>query len=119
VGEKPYAEGYGDNANPTLSPKDLDTIASLQKVSKKIIVVLVSGRPLILPPEAKEWDAITEAWLPGSEGEGIADVLFGKKPFVGRLPLPWPASLNQLPFSPEGIAADKTAPLFPIGFGLH
>ncbi len=118
VGEKPYAEGWGDNGNPSLSSEDLQTISSLRKASKKVLVIIISGRPLLLPPEANEWDAVVAAWLPGSEGEGVADVLFGTKPFVGKLPLPWPANINQLPFSPDGIAADKSAPVFPEGFGL-
>lgn len=118
VGEKPYAEEVGDTENPSLSQEDLEIISSLRKASKKVLVIIVSGRPLLLPPEATQWDAIIAAWLPGSEGDGVADVLFGKRSFVGTLPLPWPAHLNQLPFSPDGIAADKTEPLFPKGFGL-
>lgn len=118
VGEKPYAEGVGDNENPALSPEDLATISKLQKISKKIVVIIISGRPLLLPPDMKTWDALIAAWLPGSEGGGVADVLFGKQPFKGKLPLPWPAYLKQLPFSPDGITADNTDPLFPKGFGL-
>ncbi|MCR4306536.1 MAG: glycoside hydrolase family 3 C-terminal domain-containing protein, partial [Candidatus Yonathbacteria bacterium] len=113
VGEKPYAEGWGDNENPVLSPEDLEVISSLRKVSKKIIVIIVSGRPLLLPDEMEQWDAIIAAWLPGTEGDGIAPVLFGEKSFGGKLPLPWPANRNQLPFSPDGEASDKTEPLFP------
>lgn len=118
VGEKPYAEGMGDNENPTLTAEDLAVISSLERASKKVIVVIVSGRPLLLPAAADQWDAIIAAWLPGSEGGGVADALFGKKSFEGTLPLPWPARLSQLPFSPDGISADGTAPLFPRGFGL-
>ena len=118
VGEKPYAEGWGDSEALTLSPEDLETISLLRKVSKKVIVIIVSGRPLFLPDEMEQWDAIIAAWLPGSEGDGVAPVLFGKRAFSGKLPLPWPANLDQLPFSPGGIAADKTEPLFPKGFGL-
>ncbi|MCR4330461.1 MAG: glycoside hydrolase family 3 C-terminal domain-containing protein, partial [Patescibacteria group bacterium] len=118
VGEKPYAEGWGDNENPVLSPEDLEVISSLRKVSKKIIVIIVSGRPLFLPDEMEQWDAIIAAWLPGTEGAGVAPVLFGRKPFDGKLPLPWPANRNQLPFSPDGKSSDKTEPLFPKGFGL-
>lgn len=118
VGEKPYAEGWGDNENPTLSAEDLKTISLLRKMSKKLIVIIISGRPLILPQEMSGWDAVVAAWLPGSEGGGVADVLFGKKLFSGKLPLPWPASLDQLPFSYDGKAFDKTEPLFSKGFGL-
>jgi len=118
VGETSYAEGWGDEENPALSREDTDAISLLKKSSKKVVVIIISGRPLILPEEINDWDALVAAWLPGSEGEGVADVLFGKKPFSGKLPLPWPSSLSQLPFSPDGVSANKTEPLFQKGFGL-
>lgn len=90
VGEAPYAEGWGDNAHPSLSKDDLAVISRIRAVSKRIVVVIVSGRPLELPSVSKQWDAIVAAWLPGSEGEGVADVLFGSYPFTGTLPLAWP-----------------------------
>ena len=89
VGEAPYSEGVGDRADLTLSAEDLNAIRSLQKVSKKIIVIIVSGRPLDISARAKDWDAIIAAWLPGSEGQGVADVLFGEFPFMGTLPVAW------------------------------
>ena len=89
VGEKPYAEGVGDNTNPGLSAEDLKTIKQLQAKSKRVVVVIVSGRALSLPPEAANWDAIVAAWLPGSEGQGVADGLFGQSPITGQLPVPW------------------------------
>ncbi|MFA5189049.1 MAG: glycoside hydrolase family 3 protein [Patescibacteria group bacterium] len=89
VGEKPYAEGWGDKVNPSLSAEDLTTISNLKKASKKIIVIIVSGRPLDIKEYAKDWDAIIAAWLPGSEGQGIADVLFGNYAFTGTLPVEW------------------------------
>lgn len=78
VGEKPYAEGWGDAEKPALSQEDIEAISRLRKASKKLIVVIVSGRPLSLPDESEGWDAIVAAWLPGSEGGGVADRLFGK-----------------------------------------
>jgi beta-glucosidase len=89
VGERPYAEGWGDAEDPRLSAQDLATIAKLRRVSKKIVVIIVSGRPLNIQKDATDWNAIIAAWLPGSEGEGIADVLFGDYPFLGRLPVEW------------------------------
>lgn len=86
VGEKPYAEGWGDNANPTLSEQDLTAIKKIKARSKKLIVVIVSGRPLDIKEYADGWDAIVVAWLPGSEGEGVADILFGDYRFTGKLP---------------------------------
>jgi len=119
VGEKPYAEGVGDDASPQLDDSDLAAIANLRKTSRKVVVVLVSGRPLIVTNELPKWDAAMEAWLPGSEGAGVADDLFGASPFTGTLPLPWPRSIKQLPMRPDGLAQDGSAPLFPRGFGLH
>lgn len=89
VGEAPYAEGVGDNENPSLSPEDLEAINSLKKVSKKVIVIIISGRPLEIKAHANQWDAIIAAWLPGSEGQGVTDVLFGDHPFTGSLPVVW------------------------------
>ncbi|USN52652.1 MAG: glycoside hydrolase family 3 C-terminal domain-containing protein [Candidatus Nomurabacteria bacterium] len=89
IGERPYAEGWGDIESPTLSSEDLMTIAKLKRVSKKVVVVIVSGRPLNIKDFVKDWDAVIAAWLPGSEGQGVADVLFGDKPFVGVLPIIW------------------------------
>lgn len=117
VGEAPYAEGWGDNANPTLSDEDQRTIEKLRATSKKVVVVLVTGRPVFITDSIKDWDAVVAAWLPGSEGEGVADVLFGTKPFTGTLPLPWPANVHQLPIVGDK-TNDGTAVLFPRYFGL-
>lgn len=89
VGEKPYAEGWGDIANPSLSHEDLLTIEKVKARSKKIVVIIVSGRPLDIKKYVKNWDGVIAAWLPGSEGQGVADVLFGDYPFTGRLPIKW------------------------------
>jgi beta-glucosidase len=89
VGEKPYAEGWGDDPHPALSPEDLETIRKVKAQSKKVIVIIVSGRPLDISAYVKDWDGVIAAWLPGSEGEGVADTLFGAYPFTGTLPLEW------------------------------
>ncbi len=89
VGEKPYAEGWGDVADPKLSAEDLATIQRLKAKSKKLVVIIISGRPLNIKEEMKDWDAVIAAWLPGTEGQGVADVLFGTVPFTGTLPLEW------------------------------
>lgn len=90
VGEAPYAEGWGDNAHPALTPEDLKTIANVKRASKKLVVVIVSGRPLDIRPYVNTWDAVVAAWLPGSEGMGVTDVLFGDASFTGSLPVAWP-----------------------------
>ena len=118
VGESPYAEGVGDRESPKLSAVDLAAIERLRWVSKKVVVILISGRPLIVGDALLNWDAVVAAWLPGSEGAGVADVLFGKKPFVGTLPLPWPARVRQVPITPDGRTQDGSNPLFPRYFGL-
>ena len=89
VGEKPYAEGWGDNVNPSLSPEDLATIQKVKAKSKKLIVIIVSGRPLDIKKYIHEWDGVVAAWLPGSEASGITDTLFGDYSFSGRLPVQW------------------------------
>ncbi|MDP2586670.1 MAG: glycoside hydrolase family 3 protein [Candidatus Komeilibacteria bacterium] len=89
VGENPYAEGWGDNNNPSLSAEDLSAINNLKQKSKKIVVIIISGRPLNIKEYTKDWDAVIAAWLPGSEGQGVADVLFGDYPFTGTLPIDW------------------------------
>lgn len=118
VGEAPYAEGWGDTPKPAVSEEDMATIQRLRQSSKKVVVILVTGRPLIITDEIRDWDATVVAWLPGSEGAGVADVLFGRKPFTATLPLPWPASIEQLPIS-EGTTSDGSAVLFPRYFGLR
>jgi len=89
VGEKPYAEGWGDIANPSLSPEDITTIKKVEAKSKKLVVVIVSGRPLDIKKYVNDWDAVVASWLPGSEGQGVSDVLFGSFPFTGTLPVDW------------------------------
>ncbi|OGY87624.1 MAG: hypothetical protein A2233_01585 [Candidatus Kerfeldbacteria bacterium RIFOXYA2_FULL_38_24] len=89
VGEKPYAEGWGDIANPSLSSEDLLTIEKVKAKSKKLVVIIVSGRPLNIKEYAKNWDGIIASWFPGSEGQGVADVLFGDYAFTGTLPVNW------------------------------
>jgi len=89
VGEKPYAEGWGDNANPRLSAEDIKAIEKTKAKSKKLVIIIISGRPLDISLYSKNWDAIVASWLPGSEGGGVTDVLFGFYPFTGTLPVNW------------------------------
>jgi beta-glucosidase len=83
-----------------------------------MIVIIVSGRPLIISDDIAAWDAVIAAWLPGPEGAGVADVLFGKREFTGKLPLPWPKSIEQLPMRHDGLGSDGSQPLFPREYGL-
>lgn len=84
VGEEPYAEGWGDKEKPAISPEDLLAIEKTKSKSKKLVVIIIAGRPMDI---SKDWDAVVASWLPGSEAEGITDVLFGFYPFTGTLPI--------------------------------
>jgi beta-glucosidase len=117
IGEKPYAEWEGDNAEIALSSDDLETIAQARSRFKKVIVVLISGRPLVLGSSLAKCDAFVAAWLPGTEGAGVADVLFGDAAVTGKLPFDWPSSADQMPL--ERFASGEQKPLFPVGFGLR
>jgi beta-glucosidase len=110
VGEKPYAEGWGDNEAPSLSADDQAVITRLRSKSKKLIVIVVSGRPLLLGKAPSLSDALIAAWLPGSEGAGVADALFGKTAINGKLPVSWPPQVSDF-------SVGKT-PLYPVGFGI-
>jgi beta-glucosidase len=119
VGETPYAEGQGDKSNPTLGSADFAAIASAKSANVPFAVVLFSGRPLILNDSGgnsaiDQANAFVAAWLPGSEGDGVADVLFGDYKPTGKLSFSWPSSLAQIPIN-DG---DGKTPLFPFGFGL-
>jgi beta-glucosidase len=112
VGEQPYAEGQGDAADLALSPADIELITRVGEQADTVIVILLSGRPLIITDALPLADAWVAAWLPGTEGQGVADNLFGLHPFTGQLSFTWPASMAQLPLGTGG------DPLFPFGYGL-
>jgi beta-glucosidase len=112
VGEEPYAEGQGDSEELSLSIADKRMLKRLPDQCETLIVILISGRPLIVTDYLDEWDAFVAAWLPGTEGQGVADVLFGDVPFSGKLPYTWPDSIEQVPLG------SGTDPLFPFGYGL-
>jgi hypothetical protein len=83
------------------------------------VVILVSGRPLVITPQLELSDAFIAAWLPGTEGQGVADALFGDVPFTGKLAFTWPRSSEQLPFDFSNLPTQGCdAPLFPFGYGL-
>lgn len=113
VGEKPYAEMFGDRADLKLSPDDAALITRAKATGKPVVTILYSGRPLVLGDSLAQSDAFVAAWLPGTEGSGITDVLFGDVSPHGKLPRQWPANNDQL-------SVDHTvgSPLFPAGYGL-
>jgi beta-glucosidase len=115
IGETPYAEMQGDRADLALDPADVATVRALKQSGARVVVVLVSGRPLILQPILADADAIVAAWLPGTEGDGVADVLFGAHKPTGKLSYSWPRSMAQVPIN---VGDPKYDPLFPYGYGL-
>ena len=115
VGETPYSEMMGDKESLQLDKKDLKAIENVRKAGVPVVVVMVSGRPLIIEDEVDKWDGLIAAWLPGSEGKGVTDVLFGDYNPTGRLSVSWPRSMDQIPIN----FGDETYdPLFEYGFGL-
>ncbi|KAF6169825.1 hypothetical protein GIB67_034217 [Kingdonia uniflora] len=115
VGEPPYAETAGDSMNLTISEPGSSTIRNVCG-SAKCIVVVVSGRPVVIEPYMAQMDALVAAWLPGTEGQGVADVLFGDYGFTGKLSRTWFKTVDQLPMNVGDLHYD---PLFPFGFGLE
>ena len=112
VGEKPYAEMIGDRKDLKLDNEDLEVIKRFTDNDIPVVVVLLSGRPMIVTDEIGKWDGFIAAWLPGTEGTGVADVLFGDYKPTGKLSFSWPKSMNQFPIDPND---DH---LFSFGFGL-
>lgn len=145
VGERPYAEGLGDIREPgpvrpgtnhlaagpgvlqpygntleltALQPEDLDNIRALASRGIPVVTVLISGRPLVVNAELAESAAFVAAWLPGSEGAGVADVLFGDYDFEGRLPMSWPAEMpGEDGTGANGSGDGLSRVLFPRGYG--
>lgn len=113
IGEEPYAEFKGDREDLNVSPADAALIAKARAEGAPLVTLLYSGRPLVLGSVLQQSDAFIAAWLPGSEGTGMTDVLFGDYPPTGKLPRLWPANNEQL-------AVDHVVgkPAFPLGFGL-
>jgi beta-glucosidase len=135
VGETPYSEGFGDVGGPLwaydpgdqgiprppktmqLSDADAAAVNTVCAQAAKCVVLVVSGRPMIIPPTMlRHIDALVASWLPGSEGAGVADVLFGKQPFTGQLPVTWPRTVAQEPIN---IGDPNYDPLYPFGWGLQ
>ena len=114
IAEEPYAEGMGDREDLTLSAEQISLIETMRGKVDKLIVVLMSGRPLIITDQLPQIDAFVAAFLPGSEGNGLSDLLFGDAPFTGKLSYVWPRSMAQVPLS----NLNGQEPLFAYGAGL-
>ena len=119
LAERPYAEGEGDRADLALSQPEIDLVARVRDQSEKVVVILMSGRPLLIESVLANSDAFVAAWLPGTEAQGIADALFGDYEFTGRLPYTWPRTMEQVTVDKSALSdSGCEAPLFPYGYGL-
>ena len=115
VSEPPYAEGVGDSATLELPAEDLQAIEAVRPLVDSLVVVILSGRPVVLDEVLPVADAVVAAWLPGTEGAGVVDALYGDQPFSGTTPYTWPRSPDDAPRT--GKAACDGA-VFPRGYGL-
>ncbi|KAG2592029.1 beta-glucosidase BoGH3B-like isoform X1 [Panicum virgatum] len=114
VGEPPYSETVGDSTDLTILDPGPDTIRTVCS-AVKCVVVIVSGRPVVIEPYVPLTEALVAAWLPGTEGQGVADLLFGDYGFTGKLPRTWFKSVDQLPMN---VGDPHYDPLYPFSFGL-
>lgn len=114
IGEEPYAEFKGDRQDLSVSVADTALIAKAKSAKVPVVTLLYSGRPLVLGSALGDSDVFIAAWLPGTEGEGMTDVLFGNYAPIGKLPRVWPANNEQL--SVDHLAGE---PQFAMGFGLN
>ena len=109
-------EPYGSTLElASLHPEDLQTIKTIAEKGIPVVVVLVSGRPLVVNQELDASTAFVAAWLPGTEGQGVADVLFGGFDFQGRLSFSWPEYTGNI----SQYRKSERKPLFPLGYGLN
>lgn len=125
VGEGPYAETDGDRTPESLkvSANDQEMLSNLKqslidqgKEDIPVIAIVVAGRPINITDYMEDFDAVIMAWLPGTEGAGIADVLFGEYDFTGKLPYTWVKDPADIAVKFEAGNEDKI--LFPMGYGL-
>ena len=112
IGEDPYTEFFGDKDNLDLLDDDIETINTLKDKGYKVMVLLISGRPMNIADHINNWDGFAAVWLPGTEGDGISDILFGDFQSSGKLSYPWPIKAEY------GANADDKELLFKFGFGL-
>ncbi|MBD3374749.1 carbohydrate-binding protein [candidate division KSB1 bacterium] len=115
IGEAPYAEGAGDAKDLTIGHPQIKMVRKLKKQGIPVITLLISGRPMIIDPVLHDSDVFMASWLPGTEADGIAEIVFGDHAPTGVLPMTWPKSMAQLPIN---IGDDDYDPLFAYGFGM-
>jgi len=99
-----------------LADADVTLVEKAKSAGVPVVTVLISGRPLILGNALESSDAFLAAWLPGTEGQGVADVLFGDYKPTGKLPRQWPRNNDGL--ATAAMQSSMSAPLFPQGFSM-
>jgi beta-glucosidase len=116
--KKPYAEGQGDARSLDLPSDQIAMLERMRQSVRTLIVIIISGRPIIITDQLDLADAWVAAWLPGTEALGITDVIFGDVAFTGKLPYTWPSSYVQLPLNLNNQEESGQQPLFEFGFGI-
>lgn len=115
IGEEPYAEGNGDKDDLSLQKSQVQMIRDLKLKGVPVVTILISGRPMIINPVLHNSDVFISAFLPGTEGDGIADILFGDFSPTGLLPMSFPKSMDQIPLN---VGDEEYDPLFEYQFGI-
>lgn len=115
IGEDPYAEGAGDKTSLNIEQSDINMIKSIKNKGIPVIAVLISGRPMIIGEALPYTDAFIAAWLPGTEGSGVAEILFGDYNPSGKLSHSWPKDMSQIPIN---YGDSDYSPLYEYKHGL-
>jgi beta-glucosidase len=115
IGETPYAEMMGDRTDLSVAPEDVAAVMNMKAAGIPVVVILMSGRPMLVDQIMGKANALLAAWLPGTEGDGVADVLFGAYKPAGKLSFSWPRSMAQVAVHQGDANYD---PLFKYGYGL-
>jgi beta-glucosidase len=115
MSEPPYAEGRGDSETIEPSKEDLAALDALTARKLRVVVVILSGRPIVIEPHLGKAQAWLAGWLPGSEGHALAHVLYGQFAPTGKLSHSWPRRVTDLPLN---VGDQRYDPLFPYGHGL-
>jgi len=118
LSEPPYSEGEGDRYELSLPAEDVELVRRVRSQCDVLVLVIYSGRPLVIGEVLDSCDAIVASWLPGTEANGIADVLFGRRPFSGRLPYDWPETMDEVKVRSRRGHAPRFPILWPISYGL-
>jgi len=115
IGETPYAEGLGDVNVPEISDEDIEAVHNMKNAGIGVVVILISGRPMLINDVLDLADGFIAAWLPGTQGQGVTDVILGDYNPTGRLSFTWPRSISQYPTNTSNANYN---PLFEYSFGL-